>query len=60
MRQSRYRYSKETRGGKKCAATKEKKRQFLRLGEKQFHFTSLSFVMKHVREEKEEKKSFVS
>ena len=45
---------------KKMCCNKRKKRQFLRLGEKQFHFTSLSFVMKHVREEKEEEKSFVS
>ena len=33
---------------KKMCCNKRKKRQFLRLGEKQFHFTSLSFVMKHV------------
>ena len=45
---------------KKMCCNKRKKRQFLRLGEKQFHFTSLSFVMKHVWEEKEEEKSFVS
>ena len=33
---------------KKMRCNERKKRQFLRLGEKQFHLTSLSFVMKHV------------
>ena len=33
---------------KKMRCNKRKKRQFLRPGEKQFHFTSLSFVMKRV------------
>ena len=60
MRPRRDRFSKETRGEKKCAATKEKNGSFYAWEKNTFHLTSLSFVMKHVREEKEEEKSFVS
>ena len=60
MRPRGDRFSKETRGEKKCAATKEKNGSFYAWEKNTFHLTSLSFVTKHVREEKEEEKSFVS
>ena len=48
MRPRRDRFSKETRGEKKCAATKEKNGSFYAWEKNTFHLTSLSFVMKHV------------